>query len=282
MSRYVVTGANGFIARHLLRHLRKGGDGVLPISRSFGDTKDESIPLKDVSANVILDKGFGEACIVHLIGPNGDEDIKETLVETTKVMCDLGQKIKATRFIYLSGFGVSRQSTNLFFRSKLQAEEAIRQSGIPFTILRCSYIFGRGDELTPNLLSELLKGRVEIPGDGYYRIQPLYVDDVVAIVRNAGQQRSDECQSIDLLGEIVTYFDFVNGLAKRVSSDADISPQPVEIFMREAVLENDPRFSLTELAILLLDLVGERTEECFGVTPKGTDLLLDILTSPAT
>ena len=282
MSRYIVTGATGFIARHLLRRLRKDGDCVLPISRSFSYTEDEGIPFKEMSANVIADKGFGNACIVHLIGPNGDENIEETLVETTEVMCDLGQKIGATRFIYLSGFGVSHQSTNLYYRSKWQAEEVIRQSGLPFTILRCSYIFGQGDELTSYLLSGLVRGRVEIPGDGYYRIQPLYVGDVVAIVRNAGQQYSNDCQLTNLLGETVSYLDFVTGLVKLVSSDGDISPQPVEIFMREAVVENDPRFSLTELAILLMDLVGETTEECFGITPKGTDLLLDILTSPAT
>lgn len=282
MSRYIVTGANGFIGQHLLRRLRRDGEGVLPISRSFSHIEDEGISFKDMTARAIVDKRFGEACIVHLIGPTKDEDIRETLVETTKVMCDLAQEIGATRFIYLSGFGVNHQSTNLYFRSKYQAEEAIRKSGLPFTILRCSYIFGQGDELTPFLLNELDSGRVEIPGDGCYRIQPLYVGDVVEIVRNAGQQRSDECQLISLLGEAVSYLDFVTDLAKRVSPNADINMQPVDIFMREAVLESDPRFSLTELAILLLDIVGEQTRQCFGVTPRGRDELLDILTRQAT
>ena len=279
MNQFIVTGASGFIGQHLLDRLRKDGDGVLPIYRSYNHSKDEDILFEDISAKAIMAKGFGAACIVHLIGPSGDEDIKEALVHTTKDICDLGREIRASRIIYLSGFGVTCRSTELYFRSKWQAEEALRQCGVPITILRCSYIFGRGDELTPFLISELIKGRVEIPGDGSYRIQPVYVGDVVTIIGNAGRQPSNESQLINLLGKIVPYLDFVTALAKRVSPNAEICSQPVEIFMREAVLENDPRFSLAELAILLLDTVGEPARQCFGVTLRGRDVLLDILTS---
>lgn len=277
----MVTGASGFIGRHLLHYLRKNGSDVLPVYRSLNHCKDGGILFKDVSANAIMAKGFGAACIVHLVGPTQDDDINEALVHTTEVMCTVGREISARRIVYISGFGINPRSTNLYFRSKTRAEEAIQQSGFPFTIFRCSYICGEGDEFTPTLLNNLIRGYVEIPGDGRYRIQPVYVGDVAAVIRNAGEQRSNDCQLINLLGEPIRYIDFVSALAKRVSPNANIYPQPVEKFMRAAVLDDEPHFSLTELAILLLDLVGGQTGQCFDVTMKGQKELLDILTGQA-
>jgi len=282
MNQYMVSGASGFIGKHLLNHLIKNGDSVLPVYRSYNNNNDKGFLFKDISANTIIDKGFENACIVHLIGPSNDEDLIEAIVHTTKIICDLGKNINSSRIIYLSGYGVSNKSSNLFFRSKYRAEEIIHQSGLPFTILRCSYIFGQGDELTPFLFSELKKGKVALPGDGNYQIQPVYIGDVVEIIRNIGQQNSNEPLLTNLLGEIILYKDFVTELAKRISANADVYSQPLEIFIREAILEDNPRFSLTELAILVMDIVGEPSKQCFNVTLKGREELLDILAREAT
>jgi uncharacterized protein YbjT (DUF2867 family) len=79
-----------------------------------------------------------------------------------------------------------------YHRTKWAAEQAVRASGLEWTIFRPSVIFGRGDELV-SMLAGMVRRLPAVPvlGDGRYRLQPIAVEQVAeGFARAARNQRS--------------------------------------------------------------------------------------------
>jgi NADH dehydrogenase len=86
------------------------------------------------------------------------------------------------RIIYLSYMHADRSSAYPALRSKGAAEATIRNSGLAYTILRTSLVFGPDDAFT-TLLAMLIKVIplvFPVTGDGKTRFQPIHLDDVAA------------------------------------------------------------------------------------------------------
>lgn len=277
----IITGATGFVGGHLLSHVRAAHLQVLPVVRSrkrgASLAQREFLEFGEMTGARLEKLGFAGSCVIHLIGPSGDESRPSTwdsIVGTTESVVSAAKEANCRRIVYLSGFGVTLQTTNTFFKAKAVAEEIIQSSTIPYSIFRCSYILGNGDELTPAIVGALRKGQVEIPGDGSYRIQPLHISDVVQVIVNAAAQTTSESVTIDLLGEPISYRHFVTLLALRIHPQAEIIPVPIEDFIRRAVFCSNPDFDVDELAILVCDKVGRPTGTCFGVDLTSVEKLI--------
>ena len=135
------------------------------------------------------------SCLVHLVGASRDTrhaSIWDANVETTRTLVNFAETTGLSRIVFLSGHGVTSDSSDPYFRAKAEAESLIASSSIPSTILRCSYILGVGDELTPQIFAGMRNNRVEIIGDGSYRFQPLIVDDVVSVILAVAADESDK------------------------------------------------------------------------------------------
>ena len=83
------------------------------------------------------------------------------------------------RFMYVSGVSVVPDSPWFWVEAKWQAEEAIRGSGLEYSIVRASWAFGPDDHSLNRLLgySEILPF-VPVFGRGREKITPLYVEDL--------------------------------------------------------------------------------------------------------
>ena len=108
-----------------------------------------------------------------------------------------------------------------------------------------------------------------MPGSGQYRLQPLHVSDVVPVLLAAAADTSDRSRIMPLLGEPITYLDFVRALARRVAPQATIVTVELEDFIRSVVKSSDPELSISELCVLISDYVGKPTASCFGETLPG-------------
>lgn len=85
----------------------------------------------------------------------------------------------APHVIYLSGVGVTSGGDFPWIRAKLEAEQAVRESPFPWTIVRSSWAYGPGDRS----LNRLLGYARRLPflpffGDGRERVTPVFVEDV--------------------------------------------------------------------------------------------------------
>jgi uncharacterized protein YbjT (DUF2867 family) len=85
----------------------------------------------------------------------------------------------APRFVYMSGISVSSRPRTYWDRAKWQAEEAIRGSGLRWTIVRSCWIFGPGDEALNRILaySDILPF-APMFGTGEEPLTPIFVEDV--------------------------------------------------------------------------------------------------------
>ena len=286
MSPIIVTGATGFIGRAFFGKYERGNYRLMPVVRSLSKAHDiglrNPILFQDLERIEIDERNGGSVVtLLHLAGGSRDEganSLWSAIVCTTQAAIQRIRRLGLKRIIYMSGYGVNEDSSESFIVAKWNAEEVIRSCGVPYTILRCSYVLGHNDELTPTILQAIKAGEVSVPGDGLYRIQPLYVEDVVDILWNAAQEVSNENYVVDLLGEPITYVNFVKGLIERTSARARIIHRPVEEFLRASFSSGDADFTASELGVLLLDLVGPRTESCFGVRIRGVDEILNLVT----
>jgi uncharacterized protein YbjT (DUF2867 family) len=87
------------------------------------------------------------------------------------------------RFIYVSGAAADETSPHPGFRAKGKAERAIRESGLEYTILRPSLVYGPDDAVVNGFARAIRLAPVfPVPGTGRQTLQPVLVDDLAACV----------------------------------------------------------------------------------------------------
>jgi uncharacterized protein YbjT (DUF2867 family) len=87
------------------------------------------------------------------------------------------------RFIYISGAAADENSRHPGFRAKGKAERAIRESGLEYTILRPSLVYGPDDSVVNGFARAIRLAPVfPVPGTGRQTLQPVLVDDLAACV----------------------------------------------------------------------------------------------------
>lgn len=86
------------------------------------------------------------------------------------------------RFVYLSGAGAGPGRSEPWFRAKHEAEEAVRQSGMEYAILRPSWVYGPEDRSLNRFVSLTRRSPViPVIGNGRSRVQPVSVFDVAKV-----------------------------------------------------------------------------------------------------
>jgi NADH dehydrogenase len=123
--------------------------------------------------------------IIHLAGAESQgrhANLLTTDIEGTRNLVEAATDAGVGRFIYLSHLGAARASAYPVLKAKGIAEEFIRQSPIPHTILRSSIVYGPEDHFTTHLvrLLRMSPGLFFIPGGGRTVLQPFWVEDLVA------------------------------------------------------------------------------------------------------
>ena len=137
--------------------------------------------------------------------------------------------------------------------------------------MRCSYVLGGEDEFKPWLLAEIAGGTVHLPGSGDYRIQPVYIDDLMRCFIALSEKDGRLDAVYDFIGEPIGFRDFIGKLLARLGVTTPIETSSIEAFIRETVVTAEPTFSLDELAILLCDVVGPWTTDVAGARPRSAD-----------
>ena len=219
-ARIVITGANSFVGKSLRKLLYKNKVNVLGISRkNFGKySTEKKVQSKNLQEHQLQSKLKNYDVLVHLIGIGREtpkSTFKEINVNLTKNVIKTCKNTGIKKIIYISGLGVSKNSTSSYFASKYKAEREIINSGLDYTIFRASYIIGKTDHLTKSLSKQMKKGTIIIPGSGKYRLQPIFVEDVAKIILEAILEKKFSNKILDLAGlRKISFEDFVKLFSK--------------------------------------------------------------------
>lgn len=168
MNTILVTGGTGTIGRHVVPQLRAAGHTVRVLSRHAGDRRDGVEYLAvDLLTGEGLDKAVdGVDVILHLAGgPKGDE-------LGTRNLVDAAERAGVRHLVHISVTAVD-QLPLTYFKSKLGAEQAVRGSSVPWTVLRVAQLH----DFAWNAVRAMAKLPV-MPSPGGLRFQPVDVRDV--------------------------------------------------------------------------------------------------------
>jgi uncharacterized protein YbjT (DUF2867 family) len=189
----LVTGANGFVGRHVVRALVPKAGTVRAMVRSDKGAARLAGVECDLARGDVTDRESLQAAVagcdavVYLVAviAGRASDFDRVIAQGTRNLLEAAREAGVRRWVQMSVLGASRETKDLvpYFHAKWEAEEAVRASGLPHAILRPSFVFGPEGGLVPRLARiARLAPVTPILGSGAQRLQPIWVDDVAEIV----------------------------------------------------------------------------------------------------
>jgi uncharacterized protein YbjT (DUF2867 family) len=292
----LVTGATGFIGRALVRQLSGTGQEVRvllrPSPRSPRLPKGVPVQVSVVSLNDA--RGVRAALrgvdqVIHLasaaaLGRRGS--LLTTDIEGTRTLAQTARDAGVERFLFLSHVGADRASAFPIHKAKGIAEEHIRRSGVPHTIIRSTIVFGAEDGFTNNIATtlRLVPFLFPIPGDGRILLQPLWVEDLVTALTWSLQNPETINQTYEIGGgEYFTFRQIVETLMNVTHTRRAFLSLPIP-YMRALFVMLDPFIPNANISTYWLDFIAvnrtcpvENLPRTFGLMPARFAYRLDYL-----
>lgn len=204
----LVTGASGFVGTRICEQLVTAGHEAVGLSRS--STAQMPRGVTSVQGDVVSGTGLAEAfagvdAVIHLVGiirERGDATFERVHVQGTRNALAAAEAAGVRRFVHMSALGAGSGSGSAYHASKAQAEELVRASGLEWTIMRPSLIFGVGDDFFAGTLRQLvtLPPLIPVVGTGEYLFRPVWVGDVAAAFIRALERPATIGQVFELVG----------------------------------------------------------------------------------
>lgn len=200
----LVTGATGFLGNNAVRRLVALGRPVRAMvhdpdkaRQRLGGLRGVELTAGDVNDRAGLAGPMrGVSAVVHLVAipmERGDATYEQVNYQGTVNVVDAARDAGVQRVVYMSQNGARPDHFSAFLRSKGRAQEYVVSSGLAWTVLRPSVIFGPQDEFF-NAFARLIRlTPVVFPliGGGTALFQPVSVHDVVeAVVRSLEDDRT--------------------------------------------------------------------------------------------
>lgn len=140
----------------------------------------------DVAEGSGVDEGTRDCdAVVHLVGiisETGKATFERVHHIGTRNVVEAAKRNGISRYVQMSALGVRADGVSEYQTSKWKGEEAVRQSGMDYCILRPSLIFGRGSGFVTQMLDVMRKAPLfrPVPGSGKPLFRPIFVEDVAA------------------------------------------------------------------------------------------------------
>jgi nucleoside-diphosphate-sugar epimerase len=235
-----ITGATGFVGRHLARSLSYGGHELVLIARG-ADGRDRTVrrihgaqfyPVPVTDEDGLAQVFAGCDAVAHCAGINretGEQTYCRVHIEGTQAVVNAARRAGVKKIALMSFLRARPDCGSGYHESKWQAEEIVRNSGLDYTILKASVVYGRGDHLLDHLARSIMTIRLfALVGRSDAPVRPVAVEDVVRLfdASLAGGRLSR--QTVAVMGpESLPLSSVVRRVAKAVGRRVYVFPAPV-------------------------------------------------------
>lgn len=226
-----VTGAFGYSGQYIAARLLHNGHKVLTLTNSpqrqnaFGDAI-KAFPFNFSQPAKLKDSLHGVEVLINTYWVRFDHRhfTHHEAVANTKVLFQAAKEAGVGRIIHVSITNPAIHSELPYFRGKAELERALQDLGISYCILRPAVLFGKEDVLINNIAWSLrhlpLFGMF---GEGQYRLQPIYVDDLAAAAAMKCAENKNEI--LNAIGpETFTYRQLIEAIRAALGVHRPIIP----------------------------------------------------------
>lgn len=287
----LITGATGFIGSHLVKKLGEAGEHprclvrnperaqlLLPAQRRDDFAKGDT-----TQPETLIQALNGIETVVHCAFITADRKQREgnnyqiTNVGGTRNLIQAAKKAGVKKIVMVSGLGTQPEKPGSYMQGRYEAEQVLINSGLDWTIVQPSVLFGKGSPFITGL-SELVKSAPVLPliGGGEIRFQPIHVDDVVTIISTIITQREQTSKHTYTIGGPEYYtlsriFDEIQAVlgTKKIKVYTPLFAVKIGAFFLNALMAKPP-ITPAALALFQFDNITDldSVEQQFGFQPR--------------
>ena len=292
-------GGTGFVGSYITRELVREGFTPKVLVQSGSLSKINS-PCEVVKGNIqdknaILETMQGAEAVIYTIGiihefPKKGVTFKELHLNGLKRCLEIALKIGVKRFILMSANGVRPDGT-AYQRTKWQADEALKESGLNWTIFRPSIIFGDpGGEGRPEFCTQIRDDMLSLPfpaplfyngllpfNAGSFSMSPIHVKNVAEFFVKSIKLKVCEKNIFDLGGpEALTWKEIIHQIALASGKRTWKIPAPVVVIkIAASILDRFKWFPVTRDQLTMLmegNTVSTNYFDDFSINPRKFNL----------
>lgn len=278
-----IAGGTGFVGGHLIDALRQHGHEMrLLVHRRTPQVLND---IEEVAGDVTDLESFehaAEGCdaVINLVGiiresPARGVTFQRLHVQATANLLAVTARSGIRRFLQMSALGTRPDAVSGYHRTKFQAEELVRSSGLDVTIMRPSLIYGPGDAFINMLAGQLrLAPIMPVIGSGSYRLQPIYASDVARCFALALEMPETVGGCFALCGnDRLSYLELLDVIAAAMGRSAPFTPHMPLGLMKLVIpiMQHLPRFPITtdQLQMLIEENICDGSwKNVFGFEPR--------------
>jgi len=244
-----ITGGNGFLGKGMTSALLDAGFEVR--SQVRGNRKPifgEDRGVERFTTNEMLTGRFAQgmqdcSAVFNLVGiirefPGRGVTFKKAHPKFTRLLVDACKLAGVKRYLHMSVLAVDSGLDIPYNTSKLESEAVVRESGLDWTLVRPSLIFGPGDRFAAEFADWMRRG-VPIPliGKGDYRLMPVSRNDLCGGMVEIIEDDSTFSQTYNIGGPLQqTYLEILRGIEKTAGRKARLIKVPAPLIITAAKL----------------------------------------------
>jgi uncharacterized protein YbjT (DUF2867 family) len=158
-------------------------------------------------------------------------------IANSRALFHAARRAGVHRIVHVSIANPSTDSPLPYYRGKALVEHALAETGVPFAVVRPTWIFGGPHEILANNIAWILRHipLFAVAGDGSYPVQPVHVDDLADICLNAADATDDVI--LDAAGpETLTFIELVRAVRHATGSHSPVLHVPAPVISTAARL----------------------------------------------
>jgi len=251
-----LTGATGFVGGHVVKELLSRGYAVRCIARSpeaagWLRARGVAVFKGDITEQSSIDPAFFEKLpyLIHLVGiikERGTQTFQSVHFKGTKTVVDMAKQSGGIKkYVHMSALGTRPDAGSRYHRTKWEAEEYVRASGLKYTVFRPSIIYGPGGEFIDTFI-KIIKLSPVLPAISSGTLYPIHVRDVAWCFAEALERKKTDDKTVPLGGPgSFSLKEMMGILLKVLGKERIVLPIPSYLLypqaaLLERVLKNPP------------------------------------------